>query len=745
MDPLKDLNPQQQRAVAAPAGQTLVLAGPGSGKTRVLTFRIAYLIYNLGVPPYRINALTFTNKAAREMSKRVTDLLGASGEGLWVGTFHSTCARILRREAEHLSFTSSFVIYDADDQISLVKNLMRDLNVDDKQNPPQRIHAAISHAKNHLIQPHEMVQHSYRDMIVQRVYERYQNALKASNALDFDDLLLYTAQLFAEHPDVEQQYARRFEHILVDEFQDTNMAQYEILRHMSSFHHNLFVVGDEDQSIYRWRGADYHNVQRFEQDYPDCEKILLEQNYRSRQLVLDAARAVIDRNTNRTPKHLFTERGQGESIILYEAPDDYSEASYVVSTIQKQMERGKRGGDFAVMYRTNAQSRLLEDAFVRAGMPYRLVGAQRFYGRREIKDLIAYLRLLQNPADEVSLERVINVPPRKIGDKTRQHLQQIASQMQTSAGAVLVSLGSDLDKSPFWGEFSGREVGSLTNFGQLYHTWRKTFRNLPLHELVERIVLDIGYRDFLEDGQEEGLDRWANVEEFLRLASEFEERGLGLPEFLENLALVSDQDTIPEKQDSPTLLTLHAAKGLEFDQVFIIGLDDGILPHSRSISANDPEEMAEERRLFYVGITRTKNKLYLVRCTYRNTYGSSSITTPSRFLDDIPEDLMVEQGAQSAPKTRDHWRRETFEQQTRWDAPQVRTVKHATKQKADKKAAPVDTAKYRANMRVKHPDWGPGIILESRMDGSDEVLDVHFESVGFKRLLAGLAKLQILE
>ncbi|MEM5775226.1 MAG: UvrD-helicase domain-containing protein, partial [Anaerolineaceae bacterium] len=427
MDPLKDLNTQQQRAVAAPPGQTLVLAGPGSGKTRVLTFRIAYLIYNLGVQPYRINALTFTNKAAREMAKRVTDLLGASAEGLWVGTFHSTCARILRREAEHLSFTSSFVIYDADDQITLVKNLMRDLNVDDKQNPPQRIHSAISHAKNHLIQPNEMVQHSYRDMIVQRVYERYQNALKASNALDFDDLLLYTARLFAEHPDVQQQYARRFEHILVDEFQDTNMAQYEILRHMSSFHHNLFVVGDEDQSIYRWRGADYRNVQRFEQDYPDCEKILLEQNYRSRQLVLDAARSVIDRNTNRTPKHLFTERGKGESIILYEAPDDYSEASYVVNTIQKQMERGRRGGDFAVMYRTNAQSRLLEDAFVRAGMPYRLVGAQRFYGRREIKDLIAYLRLLQNPSDEVSLERVINVPPRKIGDKTRQHLMQIAA------------------------------------------------------------------------------------------------------------------------------------------------------------------------------------------------------------------------------------------------------------------------------------------------------------------------------
>ena len=734
MDPLKELNPQQQRAVAAGPGQVLVLAGPGSGKTRVLTFRIAYLIYNMGVPPYRINALTFTNKAAREMAKRVEGLLGSNAEGLWAGTFHSTCARILRREADHLPFSSSFVIYDADDQISLVKNILQELNIDDKQNPPQRIHAAISHAKNHLILPGDLVQQTYRDMIVQRVYESYQKALTANNAVDFDDLLLWTERLFAENPDVQQQYARRFEHILVDEFQDTNLAQYEILKHMSSFHHNLFVVGDEDQSIYRWRGADYRNVQRFEQEYPDCVKILLEQNYRSRQLVLDAARAVIDRNTHRTPKHLFTERGKGDTIILHEAPDDYSEAAYVVDTIQKQMQHGKKGGDFAIMYRTNAQSRLLEDAFARSGMPYRLVGAQRFYGRREIKDLIAYLRLLQNPSDEISLERVINVPPRKIGDKTRLHLLQIASQLQISPGALLVNLGTELDKSSFWQEFSGREIAPLAGFAQLYCTWRTSYPTLPLHELVERIILDIGYRDYLEDGREEGLDRWANVEEFLRLAYEFEERDLGLPEFLANLALVSDQDTMPEKQDSPTLLTLHAAKGLEFDQVFIIGLDDGILPHSRSINSDDPEEMAEERRLFYVGITRTKNQLYLVRSTYRTSYGASSITTPSRFLDDIPDDLIREQSVKLVPATREYWRRDTYEQQTRWNS-----------QSGHRPAAAILTPKYRANMHVKHPDWGLGLVLESRMDGDEEILDVHFESVGFKRLLAELAKLEIVE
>jgi DNA helicase-2/ATP-dependent DNA helicase PcrA len=734
MDPLTELNTPQQQAVAAGPGQVLVLAGPGSGKTRVLTFRIAYLIYTLGVPPYRINALTFTNKAAREMSARVEDLLGTTAEGLWIGTFHSICARILRREAENLPFSANYVIYDADDQVSLIKNVLRELNIDEKTNSPHGIHAAISNAKNHLIQPKDYVQQTYRDAIAQRVYERYQQILTASDALDFDDLLMWTERLFSEKPQVRQKYAKRFEHVLVDEFQDTNQAQYEIIKHLSAYHHNLFVVGDEDQSIYRWRGADYHNVQRFEQDFPECEKILLEQNYRSPQIVLDAARAVIDQNRNRTPKHLFTERGTGEQIVLYEAPDDFSEAAYVVETIQNGIARGVSGGEYAVMYRTNAQSRLLEEAFMRVGMPYRLVGAQRFYGRREIKDMIAYLRLVHNPTDEVSLARIINVPTRKIGSKTENHLKKTASQAGISPGLLLLDLGRHLEQSPFWEQFSGRETAALAGFGQMFYNWRGAANQMALPHLVERILEDTAYRDYLEDGSQEGVDRWANVEEFLRLAQEFEERGLGLPEFLENLALVSDQDTLPDKLDAPTLLTLHAAKGLEFGQVFIIGLDEGLLPHNRSINSDDPEEMAEERRLFYVGITRTRKQLFFVRAARRSTYGAPSYSTPSRFLDDVPEDLVRFQGIRSVPVSRNRWRQDRYEMQTRWEPqPQKRS------------SAPILTPKYHANMQVSHPDWGEGYVLESRLDADDEIVDVEFESVGFKRLLASLAHLKILD
>ena len=396
----------------------------------------------MGVRPYNILAVTFTNKAAREMENRVSGLLEGSAPGLMLGTFHAICARILRREAEFLPFQSNFVIFDADDQEALVKRAIREMNLDEKLYRPAGVHAAISRAKNEMILPETYPVQNYRDEIVARIYRHYQELLVASNAVDFDDLLLYTAQLLEENPGVRERYARRFEHVLVDEFQDTNLVQYVLLRHLASYHHNIFVVGDEDQSIYRWRGADYRNVLRFEEDYPERQKILLEQNYRSTQTVLDAARAVIDRNAHRTPKRLVTDRGQGDKLTLYEASDDYAEAAYVVDTIQ-QLLHGSRtqGGDFAVMYRTNAQSRLLEEAFLRAGLPYRLVGAQRFYGRREVKDLIAYLRLVHNPADEVSLARVINVPPRGIGDKTLVALQLQARQAQHLHGRAAARPG----------------------------------------------------------------------------------------------------------------------------------------------------------------------------------------------------------------------------------------------------------------------------------------------------------------
>ncbi|MGD0708442.1 MAG: UvrD-helicase domain-containing protein, partial [Anaerolineaceae bacterium] len=649
MDLLANLNPQQRQAVTAPPGQTLVLAGPGSGKTRVLTQRIAYLISEMGVPPYRLLAVTFTNKAAREMAARVQALVENNLEGIWLGTFHAMCARILRRESALLPFKSNFVIMDEDDQQTLIKRTLRELNIDDKLYRPVSVHAAISAAKNNLQSADDFPARNYREEVTARVYKRYQEMLVANNAVDFDDLLLEAVKLLRDNPQVRDAYAARFECVLVDEFQDTNLAQYELLKLLSSHHHNLFVVGDEDQSIYRWRGADYRNVLRFEEDYRNCQKILLEQNYRSTQTVLDAARAVIDRNTQRTPKHLFSDRGAGERIILYEAIDDHAEAAYVVDTIQQALSAHKaKGSDFAIMYRTNAQSRLLEEAFLRAAMPYRLVGAQRFYGRREVKDVIAYLRLVSNPSDEISLGRVINVPPRGIGDKTVLGLQLAARQAKVTPGDVLLDLGEKGEKSNFWLAFNGRGANLLADVGNLLVDWQK-LREGPLPTLFDAIIDSTGYESYINDGTDEGKDRWDNVMELRRLAFEYAERGLVA--FLENLALVSDQDTLPEKADAPTLLTLHAAKGLEFSQVFITGMDEGLLPHSRS--RDDPEEMAEERRLFYVGITRAKNQLYLVRADQRSTFGSFEYSVPSRFLDDIPKEMILRQGAHThATRTR---------------------------------------------------------------------------------------------
>ncbi len=419
-----------------------------------LTYRIAYLIGRLGVQPYHILAVTFTNKAAREMQNRVEKLLGGKMQGLWLGTFHAMCARILRREADLLPVKANFVIFDEDDQLALVKRAIRELDLNEKLYRPTSIHSAISKAKNDLLTPESFPATNHREDVVKKVYARYQDLLIANNAVDFDDLLLDTARLLEENPAVREKYARRFEHILVDEFQDTNQAQYLLLSHLASFHHHLFVVGDEDQSIYRWRGADYRNVLRFEEDFPQGTKVLLEQNYRSTQTVLDAARAVIDRNPNRTPKALFSDRGRGDKITLYEASDDYAEAAYVVDTIAQAIgARRAQPGDFAIMYRTNAQSRLLEEAFLRSGMAYRLVGAQRFYGRREVKDVISYLRLVYNPDDEASLGRIINVPPRGIGDKTMIALQLRAQQTQQSVGQILIDLVNGPEFAPLGGFF----------------------------------------------------------------------------------------------------------------------------------------------------------------------------------------------------------------------------------------------------------------------------------------------------
>jgi len=1092
MDFINKLNPQQRKAVTAAEGPVLIVAGPGSGKTRVLTQRIAWLIANEGIRPWQIIAVTFTNKAAKEMDQRVKAMLNEqTTEGMLLGTFHSICARILRRETEHLPLESNFVIFDSDDQERIVKAILRELNLNDKLYRPASIHASISRAKNELIGAEDYPVNTYRDEVVKRVYAEYQKRLVASNAVDFDDLLVYTARLLEDMPAVRDKYAQRFRHVLVDEFQDTNLAQYALVKHLASHHKNIFCVGDPDQcfpagtkiqtprgkkkieeikkgdeviaaggrgstmtsrvlhagkrvfkgnlvkattrnghvikatpnhivfarlgmnpgwhyvylmyrkdkgyrvgiasharsdgsalkvglqvrsnqenadkmwvlkvcadrneahyweayfstaygipttvfhvrgrrmrmsqeyidklfkeintdenanqlltdlgmdfkyphyipqgtfrnivnlryfgdgriteeshwhahrvdlwssdpklakqlkslgynprirsrenwrvgvnrlqyndiqevaqklsesandaeivvgaflvdkgnlplaqkfnlmpashlhpsmivaiekdgqiiedeiieiasepyqgtvydfevenlhnyvangmvvhnSVYGWRGADYRNIKRFEQDFPEARVILLEQNYRSHQNILDAATGVIDRAHNRRKKRLFSDRGAGEKIFFYEARDDYGEAAFVVDTIaQLVLSKQFEPGDCAVMYRTNAMSRLIEEAFLQARLPYKLVGAQRFYGRREVKDVIAFMRLVHNPADEAALGRIINVPPRGIGEKTLTTLHMVARQNETSPAAVLLDLARGAD-SPYYKSFTGRAALPLADFGGMFANWRAIANTATTVELFEHILKDINYKEFiLEDDTEESADRWENVQELKRLALEYSTRTLD--EFLENIALVADQDTITDA-NAPTLLTLHAAKGLEFGAVFIIGLNDGILPHSRSF--DEPEQMEEERRLFYVGITRAKDRLYLLRAIQRGGRGMSEETYPSRFMDDIPADMLVGKTRMGrAPSSSLRTGVHDTSAETRWSLP------------SHPQSAPVSTSQYKAGTRVKHPLWDEGIVLNSRMQDGDEIVDVVFESVGIKRLAASLANLTII-
>ncbi|MFZ6026741.1 MAG: ATP-dependent helicase [Chloroflexota bacterium] len=732
MDLLAGLNPQQKQAITAGLGPILVLAGPGSGKTRVLTHRIAYLIGQMGARSYHILAVTFTNKAAREMGERVERLLGEQSRGVTLGTFHSICARILRRETEHLPFDANFVIFDADDQEKLVKTVLRDLDLDEKKYRPVAIHASISNAKNELILPDDYPVQTYRDEVVKRVYARYQQMLLVNNALDFDDLLLWTAALLEQNPVVREKYARRYEYVLVDEFQDTNMAQYTLLKHLSSFHRNIFAVGDVDQAIYKWRGADYRNVLRFEKDFPDTQVILLEQNYRSTQGILDVAMAIIDRHPHRKPKKLFTERGPGARVLLHECYDDRQEAAFIVDTISSLVARKQADpGDFAVMYRTNAQSRILEEAFLHANLPYRLVGAQRFYGRREIKDVIAYLRLAHNPHDEISLTRVINVPARGIGDKTLQTMRIAAQKAGIAPGDVLLDLIRE--DSPHREAFSGRFLTALVRFASQLASWRAQTQELSPLLLMDRILSDIDYHAYIDDATEEGKDRWDNVMELRRLAAEYQERTLS--EFLEEVALVSDQDTVEVGANVPTLLTLHAAKGLEFATVFLVGLTDGNLPHQRSF--DDLESMHEERRLFYVGITRAKDRLYLLVPQNRSQYGYAEPADPSRFLQDIPEALLdASQPRRSGRSTRAApspaaitWSSAGGTTSDRW-------------QQAPKVAPSVAAQQFPAGTKVIHPTWGDGMVLNSRLQDGDEVLDIFFDEMGLKRVMASLAKLE---
>lgn len=753
MDIFDDLNSAQQKAVKALPGPVLVLAGPGSGKTRVLTHRVAYLIRELDVAPWRIMAVTFTNKAAREMRHRVETLLGGNPSGLTMGTFHATCVRILRRESKDLlNYGGDFVIFDTADQRQVAKQALQDLGIDDKKYPPNKMLAGISSAKNELVTPEQYAASNYVSEITRRVYLRYQEILVANNAMDFDDLLVNTVLLFDERPDILQQYQEKYQHILVDEFQDTNTVQYAMLKQLVNSHGSIFVVGDADQSIYKWRGADYRNINRFRKDYPDAKIILLEQNYRSTQIILDAAKAIIRHNRERVDKELFTEREGGVQITIREAYNDVDEAEQVVDTIERFMLDGIDPGGCAVMYRTNAQSRVLEEAFIRVGMNYRLVGATRFYSRREIKDLIAYMRLVHSTSDSVSFARVINTPTRGIGKKTQQALYEWAERNGWQPGEALLRLVEWPDQEH---RFTSRAFSTLTNFGEMLQSWIALKDRVSVGDLLDAIIDGSGYRLYIDDGTAEGDDRWANVMELRSVAAEFDD--VDLSQFLEQVALVSDVDDLEEDPNAPSLLTLHAAKGLEFPVVFIVGLEEGMLPHSRSL--DDAEELAEERRLFYVGLTRAMDRVCLSYAFRRTFYGGAEVTVPSRFLVEIPEGLV--DGGTSGDR-----RRETKRKASQWHWPSPSTTSSrqnfdggsgnsARSQKSlpepyswddpatgEKKSA-VTESQFRTGQNVSHAKFGDGVVIESKLTGNDEEVVVAFSGVGIKKLVASLAKLEV--
>jgi DNA helicase-2/ATP-dependent DNA helicase PcrA len=724
---LEELNRQQRQAVTTSPGPVLVLAGPGSGKTRVLTHRIGYLIDHFGFKPGEIMAVTFTNKAAREMRSRVETILESDVttatriRGMSLGTFHAFAARMIRREASSTPVNRDFVIFDDSDQLSLIRKIFKDLNLDPKQVSPNKVLDIISAAKNELIPPDIFVASNYIQEVALRVYQQYQRELRRNNALDFDDLLFIAVQLLRENEGLRRAYQNRYQHILVDEFQDTNTAQYRLIRLLTGQNPDLFVVGDPDQSIYRWRGADYRNVLRFQEDFPQARTILLEQNYRSKQNILDTAMAVIDKDHNRQRKELFTQRGTGSPIVIHEAYDETDEANYILEMIASLTFTGEvEPGHCAVMYRTNAQSRLLEEAFLKAGLPYRLVGAQHFYGRREVKDVIAYLRLIHNPDDQVSLFRILNTPSRGLGEKTVAALLKASDTVGISPGMALVELGKG-SQTELASYFSGRAVSALSHFGKMLNGWRSMLTTVDLGVLIEQVLRESGYEAYIDDGTEEGYERWGNVLELKAVAQEFSE--LGMTTFLEHVALISDQDTLTDEQNAPTLLTLHAAKGLEFPVVFIIGLDDGIIPHQRSF--DDPEAMDEERRLFYVGITRAMDRLFLVRAFRRRMFGTSNMTEPSRYLSDLPTDLLEGDLVGLVTKEQAAYQRKTS---WAWQS-RIEDLEPS----------------FRVGMRVHHPTFGEGIVMESRLDHDEEEVTIAFESVGIKRLVASMSNLHVLD
>ncbi len=723
MDVLAELNPAQRQAVETIDGPLLIVAGPGSGKTRVITHRVAYLVRVCGISPRHIMAVTFTNKAAREMRQRLEKLLGQTAEALTLGTFHAICARILRQEGKAIGLDSTFVIYDEEDQLSLMKQSLQDLDLDPRQYTPRAIQSAIRFAKSQLLTPIDYAEQtrSYFEEIVQRVYERYQRILTQSQGLDFDDLLMKTVQLFNGHPKVLGKYQSRYLHIMVDEFQDTNTTQYMLIKQLAGKHRNVCVVGDPDQSIYRWRFADLRNILSFENDYPDAKVALLEQSYRSTQTILEVASNIISANSRRIRKDLKTENEVGIPIAIVATYTEDEEAQFVVSEIDKLVsENLVSPGGCAVMYRVNAQSRALEEAFMRYGVPYRLVSGVRFYQRREIKDVIAYLRLIHNPHDNISLTRIINVPVRGIGQRTLAELSAWAKAQDIPLYSAL-NLVAEKKTPPF----TPRASYALTSFFTVISELVAKSKELNLTDLLDEVLERSGYREYILN-EEDGEDRWDNIRELYTVAREYSELSPGdaLAALLENASLMSDIDELDEHVDAPTLITLHQAKGLEFPVVFIVGVEEGLLPHRRSLG--DPEELEEERRLCYVGVTRAQKRVYLLYTNRRNLFGSSSASNRSRFLEDIPPHLVTTNGGRQEAKGDDEFTPITALYSK--PSPQL-----------------FSTLDLKAGDRVNHKMFGEGVVLNCSANGDDHVVTVAFTEAGVKRLLLSFAPLEKIE
>lgn len=717
-DVVEGLNPAQREAVEAIEGPVLIIAGPGSGKTRVVTHRIAYLIDEKGIDPHHILAVTFTNKAAREMEERLFEksykedgspFLPKSMRGrITLGTFHAICARFLRIDGHHIGINSNYTIYDDDDRLRLIKRALEQLNIDIKSHPPRPIRNAISEAKSKLVEPKDMIDktQNYFDEVVQRVYEKYEELLKENNALDFDDLLKKTVQLFDSHPDVLARYQSRYLHVMIDEFQDTDPVQFFLAIQLSQKYNNIFVVGDPNQSIYSWRQADIGNIFSFEHIYPNSSRIYLNQCYRSSQTILEAAKSIISANPQLIDLDLDTTNQNGEHITVAELDDEREEAQYVLSEVDKLIS-GKRYhlSDIAIMYRTNAQSRAIEEAFIRYGIPYRLVAATKFYDRREIRDVLAYLKLVNNPADSISFLRIVNVPLRGIGQKSMEELARIAGESESSLYEAMRRLIEQKEGTALAKKFK--------IFLDIVDELTKAAKRVDAAGLIDLVMSHTGYREYLL-AEEAGEDRLDNVMELRAVADDFSdlEPEESLAAFLEGAALVSDVDNLDEKIDAATLITLHQAKGLEFPVVFIAGMEEHLLPHIRSF--DDAEQMEEERRLCYVGVTRAKEKVYLVRAYRRHMMGVSSVRQPSRFLDDIPEELI-----------------ETPER------PKKKKVSRALLDSTSHKGF------LKAGDKVRHPSFGNGIIVASFPAKDDQEITVAFKGgVGLKRMLASMANLE---